>query len=266
MYFKALIVIVFILAVAGVFAAFTGLLPAMTAPLSPEELAPAAVAHRLEKSDTAKKEKDLRAAAALLLPLAQSGNAEAQFRLGVVYREDEVVALMGGTGQLGTAEEDHDTGGNWLQKAAEQGHMNAQAMLGIHYCWGVAGSTVTRSPSPDGMAWLLKAAKAGHAEAQRNLGTTYEQGICVNRDDTEAAKWFLASTAQGDEWSMISLAHMAAEGRGTPKDEIQHYTWIALAGLDKDMKQRSRLPPAEREEVEKRVKEWSDNQLRARHE
>lgn len=255
-----------VIIIAGIGAAIAWLVPRMAPSLSPEELAPAAVVKRLDKSQAAKKEKDLKTAADLLLPLAQSSQAEAQFQLGLLYREDEAAALLGAAGQLGTPGEDYQNAGKWLLAAAQQGHLGAQATLGIHYCWGEAGSTTVRTPSPEGLEWLQKAAKAGYVEAQRNLATTYLQGICVKQDYAEAAKWFMESAGQGDEWSMISLARMSKEGQGLPKDEIQHHVWIVLAGLDKDMKQRNRLSPAVREEVEKRVKEWSDNRLRFRHE
>ena len=262
---NALKALLFLLAIAGA-GSWLGMLWLAPAALAPEELAPAAVAKRLEKSDASRKDKDLKAAAALLLPLAQNGNAEAQFRLGLVYREDEVMALLKGKGHFGSAPEDHETGGEWLLLAAKQGHLDAQAVLGIHYCWGVAGSTVARAASPEGMAWLLKAANAGHVEAQRNLATTYRQGLCVTQDFAEAAKWFLRAAEQNDEWSMVSLSNMSKDGEGVPKDSIQSDVWAILAGLDKNMKRRNSLAPEVRAEVERRMKEWLEKHPGAHHE
>jgi len=233
------------------------------AKLPPEELAPAAVAQRIKKYDASMKGKDYKAAAEVLLPLARSGNAEAQFRLGIVYREDAAATLLNnGVGQLGTAQEDHEEGGKWLLKAAQQGHLDAQANLGNHYCWGVAGSGMRQGHVPEAIEWLLKASKAGHKGAQTSLATTYEQGICTRQNWTEAAKWFLKAAEQGDEWSLMSLSRMSRDGNGMPKDKIQSDVWFVLAGRDKDMKRRKDLPPHIRAEVDRRVMEWLEKHPR----
>lgn len=227
--------------------------------LSAEELAPAAIKERIRQSQAAGKKKDFKTAAEYLLPLAQNGILEAQFRLGIVYGSDAVYSqLNNGQGQLGSALEDHENAGKWLSSAAEQGHVPAQAALGTHYCWGVASNEMTRKLSPEGVSWLEKAAKAGEVSAMTGLATTYEQGICTQRNATEAAKWHLQAAEHGIEWSLLSLSHMSREGRGMPKDPLQSKVWLILGGYDKDHEIINKLSPRDRAEVERRVLEWQE--------
>ncbi len=57
-------------------------------------------------------------------PLAEQGNAEAQFNLGNMYRKG-----------LGVPQ-DYAEAVNWFRKAAEQGHAKAQLFLGNMYFFG----------------------------------------------------------------------------------------------------------------------------------
>ncbi len=58
-------------------------------------------------------------------PLAERGNAHAQYNLGVMYRYSH------------GAPQDHAKAVGWYRKAAEQGHAKAQSMLGLMYYTGV---------------------------------------------------------------------------------------------------------------------------------
>jgi TPR repeat protein len=50
----------------------------------------------------------------------------------------------------------------------------------------------------EGIDWLKKAAEQGHAEAQRWLGKVYQDGPCWVKDRHEAIRWFRLAAAQGD--------------------------------------------------------------------
>ena len=52
-------------------------------------------------------------------PLAEQGNADAQFNLGLMYRNGEGV------------QQDHEESAKWFRRAAEQGHAGAQSRLGF---------------------------------------------------------------------------------------------------------------------------------------
>ena len=52
-------------------------------------------------------------------PLAEQGDADAQFNLGLMYRNGEGV------------QQDHKESAKWFRRAAEQGHAGAQSRLGF---------------------------------------------------------------------------------------------------------------------------------------
>ncbi len=69
------------------------------------------------KGIRAYKAKDYRLALNEFRPLASSGNAKAQNRLGIMYAKGEGV------------DKDYELSANWFRKAADQGHVNAKANL-----------------------------------------------------------------------------------------------------------------------------------------
>ncbi len=83
------------------------------------------------------------------LPLAELGDAEAQYNLGVMYDE--------GAGR----ERDLAMAAKWYREAAEQGFVDAQTNLGMMY---TGGHGVSRDPDA-ARQWLQKAADQGDAEA-----------------------------------------------------------------------------------------------------
>jgi uncharacterized protein len=92
-------------------------------------------------------------AAQLLIPKAESGDAEAQYELAALYRtgrgvpQDDAVAFR------------------WMESAARLGHAKAQFNLGSMYLSG-------RGVKPDqakGRAWLEKASARGHEQAKKLL-------------------------------------------------------------------------------------------------
>jgi len=56
-------------------------------------------------------------------PLAEQGDSEAQFRLGLMYDYDQEL-------------EDDKQAIKWYRKAAEQGHVKAQYFIGLSYYTG----------------------------------------------------------------------------------------------------------------------------------
>lgn len=87
------------------------------------------------------------------LPLAELGDAEAQYNLGVMYDEGAGRAV------------DLTLAAEWYQKAAEQGFIDAQTNLGIMYLGGHGVSKDLDSARK----WLQKAADQGDAEAAQLL-------------------------------------------------------------------------------------------------
>jgi len=87
------------------------------------------------------------------LPLAELGDVEAQFNLGVMYDEGAGV------------DQDLAIAADWYQKAAEQGFIDAQANLGLMYYRG-QGVPRDHEKATD---WFRKAASQGDQEAANYL-------------------------------------------------------------------------------------------------
>ena len=116
-------------------------------------------------------------------PLAEQGDAGAQFNLGLMYSRG-----------LGVPENDAEAV-KWYRKAAEQGHADAQTLIGMMY----AGGLGVPKNDAEAVKWFHKAAEQGIAQAQFNLGNMYADGTGVPEDDAEAAKWFCKAAKQGCE-------------------------------------------------------------------
>ncbi len=107
-------------------------------------------------------------------PLAEQGNAKAQFFLGVMYDRG-----------LGVTQ-DYAEAVRWYRKAAEQGHAEAQHDLGVMYGEGQG----VPQDYAEAVRWYRKAAEQGHAYAQSNLGVMYGIGQGVPKDYVLAHMWF----------------------------------------------------------------------------
>jgi hypothetical protein len=136
-------------------------------------LGASAAAGPLEDANDAYREKAYAKAAELWRPLAENGDAEAQYSLGTLYAEGKGVEQNDATAFL------------WFQRAANQGVAAAQYNLGASYATGagIAKSDV------DAARWFRRAADQGMAFAQLNLGLLYAAGNGVPQDDVEAYKW-----------------------------------------------------------------------------
>jgi hypothetical protein len=132
-----------------------------------------AVAGPLEDGWEAYQEKDYLKAVQMWRPLAEGGNATAQYRLGVMYAEGK-----------GVAQSDVEAA-RWFERAAVQGDAAAQYDLGASYAEGLG------VPKDNAAAakWFRRAADQGLPLAQLNLGLLHASGAGVPQDNVEAMKW-----------------------------------------------------------------------------
>jgi TPR repeat protein len=106
--------------------------------------------------------------------LAEKGNPDAQFELGVMYKSG-----------FGTPQ-DVAKGLFWYRKAAEQRSARAERNLGIAY---YNGEGVERDFA-QAANWFRRAAEDGDRYSQHNIGRMYAQGVGVEKDKTRARYWF----------------------------------------------------------------------------
>ena len=116
-------------------------------------------------------------------PLAEPGDADAQFNLGVMYQKGIGVP------------QDYKTAVKWYRLAAEQGFARAQTNLGVMYFYGHGDPQNHKTA----VKWYKLAAEQGDAFAQFNLGTMYGLGQGVIQEDVYAHMWGNLGASNGNE-------------------------------------------------------------------
>ena len=117
---------------------------------------------------------DFKGALLYLRPLAQDGNAKAQFLLGKMYDNGQGVAG------------DYKRAMHWYEKSADNGYGPAQFALGMVLHCGLNG---VRRDTDRGIKLFIKAAEQGHALAMVNLAVAYYQGEGVQKDPLMVFVW-----------------------------------------------------------------------------
>lgn len=97
---------------------------------------------------------DFQAAAQYYKMAAEQGNANAMFRLGLLYQEGKGVEKNGAEAT------------QWLVKAADGGNMFAQINLAIKYEWGAPADGIERNIN-EAIKWYEKASKKSAFAASR---------------------------------------------------------------------------------------------------
>ena len=131
--------------------------------------------------------KDLKEALKWYRISADQNSADAQAAVGWFYANGNVVS------------KDWREAEKWFSLSALQGNTHGQASLGYIYLG--ASKNDPQAKYPEALKLFLKAAEKGNSMAQANLGHMHDYGLGVKEDLEEAAKWYLLSAAQGNEYS-----------------------------------------------------------------
>jgi TPR repeat protein len=116
-------------------------------------------------------------------PLAEQGDALAQYNLGVLYRKGRGVP------------QDDVQARQWYEKAAAQGQAKAQYNLGTLF---LNGGGVPKDYQ-QALRWFRMAADQGEAVAQTKIGIMYDDGQGVPHDVVQAHKWYNLAATNGDK-------------------------------------------------------------------
>src|SRR6185437_4105566 len=122
---------------------------------------------------------DYTGAVAIWRPLAEKGDADAQFNLAQAYRLGRGVPT-----NLAAAQ-------TWFERAANQGHVDAETTLGL--------LLFQNGEQPDGLKWLKKAAEQGEPRALLVYGTALVNGDSVTQDPVLGYAYVSRAAAQGLE-------------------------------------------------------------------
>ena len=114
-------------------------------------------------------------------PLAEQGDVDAQFYLGVMYENGRGLP------------QDYKEAIKWYKLSAEQGDAEAKYNLGVFYDkgWGVP------QDYKEAVKWYRLSAEQGYADAQYNIGVSYELGDGVPQDYVRAHMWINLAASNG---------------------------------------------------------------------
>lgn len=108
---------------------------------------------------------------------------------------------------------------------AENGAAWAQVNLGLIFAQGQG----VEKDITEAMKWFRMAAEQGEPTAQHCLGMIFEEGRDVAADYAEAEKWYSKAADQGMVWAQRHLGLMHLRGHGIPQDNVQAHFWLGLA-------------------------------------
>jgi len=188
----------------------------------------------------------------LLKAAARENDTDSEFYLAILYAEGDGVLP------------DDKKSVQWLKKAAEAGHSQAQralpraeqmaadrqksndelaAKIGeirlkaeagevesqrmLAHCY-LEGAGVAQDVN-EASAWYKKAAATGDAAAAAQLGVLYDKGRGVTVDYAEAIKWYKAAAEKGSSQAQYNLGILTYYGVGTEKNREQGKEWIRQA-------------------------------------
>jgi hypothetical protein len=154
------------------------------------------------------------AARSLLEPMAEAGEAPAQYRLGIMYANAEGVAL------------DYVHAAEWLRRAADQGYARAQSIL----AWLCASGFGVDQDDREAGRWYLLAASQGLVKDQYTVAAMYRWGrYGVERDPAEMLRWYQRAADQGFAPAQYALGQLLARGEEIPRDPVVAFQWLSLA-------------------------------------
>ncbi len=120
---------------------------------------------------------DYAGAVTIWRPLAEKGDADAEFNLGQAYRLGRGVQTNVAAAKI------------WFERAANQGHVDAQTTLGL--------LLFEAGDQPNGLKWLKKAADQGEPRALLVFGTALVNGDSVQQDPVLGYAYVSRAAAQG---------------------------------------------------------------------
>ena len=142
---------------------------------------------------------------------AENGNPEAQHRMFCILARG--------------SEQDVSEGITWLLKAAEQGYVNSQNLLGGCYLNG----EFVEEDETGAMNWFKKAAEQGDDYGQYNYGMCFIRGCGVERDIREAIRWFRKAAEQNSGLAQFELGKCYLFGHGVKENKAEAMIWLYKA-------------------------------------
>ena len=184
-----------------------------------------------------------------MLALANKGDAEAQYHVGMMYNNG-----------IGTQQDPKQAFG-WFEKSASSDDPLGAYKLGCYYAGQFAG--VVKTDPDEALKYKLVAAKAGYSLAQHDVAVIYSR----QGNSEEAVKWLKLAGDQGYDSSLYGLSSSYHDGKGVPQDLSLALVYFKLAMMTSETELTestkavldemiARMSDAELEKAQKMVSEW----------
>ncbi len=147
-----------------------------------------------------------------MLVLANQGNAEAQYHVGMMYNNG-----------IHGASKDPTTALSWFLKSAAGKDPLGAYKAGCYYANQFPGVV-----TPDlqlALDYKLLAAEAGYALAQHDVAMAYLRA----RDFAQTEKWLVQAAQQGNLSSIVALVTLYSGINGGPSNPEKAYTYFKIA-------------------------------------
>lgn len=174
--------------------------------------------------------------------LADKGNTEAQYHVGVVHS-------MG----LGGVSQDPKRAFEWFQKSADGKYPLGVYKAGTYFAGQFPG--IVDVDADKAFSYKLFAAKAGYALAQAEIGNTYYKA----GDFAQAENWWKRAADQGYPPAANNLSILYSEDNRAPRNPVKSYTWFKIAYAPGQMK----MHPMAQEFLDKLVSEMKASDIAA---
>lgn len=149
----------------------------------------------------------------ILEPLAEKGDAAAQYHLGGMYLMAEGVERDGARAK------------ELFERAAAQGESRALYRLG-RLCED--GRDMPRDYAKV-MTYYAQAARKGMPFAIQNIGNLLTRGQGVKKNLEQARQVYLLTAGEGDPMSQLALGLINAEEEEPARDNLETFKWLILA-------------------------------------
>ena len=171
---------------------------------------------------------DYAIALAILTPLADAGDVDAQFNLAKMYELGNGVV------------QNNKKAVKWYRRAAEANYIPAQYKLGLMYETG-DGVAQNRYNNQEAMKWYSLAAKAGDADAQYRLGLMYhfgKEGLLLpsvsrtSNGHEKAVEWWHRAAESEHFLAQLALGKAYHKGEGTERDYAEAGKWYRIVATN----------------------------------
>ena len=134
-------------------------------------------------------------------------------------------------------DQDYSKAVEWFSKAANQGYADAQCKLGELYDGGYG----VKQDYAKALEWHSKAAEQGHTYSQGKIGYYYLHGLGTDINYKKAYEWLIKAAELGDNHSQIELASMYYQGLGIKQDHSKAEMWYMKAAEQGDLSSMNNL-------------------------